>query len=125
MLGCPPVPLFGQVISERALTVIATLKQQQRNVLDYLTASCVDLLRAEHGPSLFPPQAQMLRVASCRGEWLPPTLPLMSCRCSLQLRSPAPSSRGLEGAAGRAGYSAHQVIRRSLSHVTRNCETRT
>ena len=54
----------GSRFVERMLTVVATLKQQQRNVLEYLTASCVALLRAEPGPSLLPTQAQMLLAAA-------------------------------------------------------------
>jgi hypothetical protein len=40
------------------LTVGATLKQQQRNVLEYLTAACEAALRGEAAPSLLPASTQ-------------------------------------------------------------------
>ena len=46
----------GSRFVESMLTVVATLKQQQRNVLEYLTAACEAALRGEAAPSL-PPQA--------------------------------------------------------------------
>jgi hypothetical protein len=36
------------------MTVVATLKQQQRNVLEYLTAAHEAALRGEAAPSLIP-----------------------------------------------------------------------
>ena len=36
------------------MTVVATLKQQQRHVLEYLTAACEAALRDEPAPSLLP-----------------------------------------------------------------------
>jgi transposase len=54
----------GSRFVERMLTVVATLKQQQRHVLEYLTASCEALLRAKRGPSLLPSQAQLLLAAA-------------------------------------------------------------
>jgi hypothetical protein len=39
------------------LTVAATLKQQQRNVVDYITLACEAALRGEPVPTLLPPQA--------------------------------------------------------------------
>jgi transposase len=40
------------------MTVVTTLKQQQRNVLAYLTAACEAALRGEEAPSLLPTSAQ-------------------------------------------------------------------
>jgi transposase len=48
----------GSRFVERILTVSATLKQQNRNVLDYLTAACIAKLRNEEPPSLLPPEAR-------------------------------------------------------------------
>ena len=39
---------------ERMLTVVTTLKQQQRNVLDYLTAAMRAHLHGQAPPSLLP-----------------------------------------------------------------------
>ena len=39
---------------EAMMTIVATLKQQHRNVLDYLTATCEGALRGEPAPSLLP-----------------------------------------------------------------------
>jgi hypothetical protein len=36
------------------MTVVATLKQQRRNVLEYLTAACAAVLRGKKVPSLLP-----------------------------------------------------------------------
>jgi hypothetical protein len=36
------------------MTVVATLKQQHRHVLDYMTAACEAALRGETAPSLLP-----------------------------------------------------------------------
>jgi hypothetical protein len=36
------------------MTVVATLKRQQRNILEYLTAACEAALRGEAAPSLLP-----------------------------------------------------------------------
>jgi len=44
----------GSRFVESMLTVVATLKQQQRNVLEYLTAACEAALRGEAAPSLLP-----------------------------------------------------------------------
>jgi hypothetical protein len=52
---------------EAIMTVVATLKQQHRNVLDYLTAACEATLRGEAVPSLLPTLAaleQILRPAA-------------------------------------------------------------
>jgi len=48
----------GGLFVARMLTVVATLKQQQRNVLEFLTASCEASLRAQPGPSLLPSSSQ-------------------------------------------------------------------
>lgn len=48
----------GSRFVERILTVSATLKQQNRSVLDYLNAACIAKLRNEEPPSLLPPEAQ-------------------------------------------------------------------
>jgi transposase len=44
----------GSRFVESLMTVVATLKQQQRNVLEYLTAACEAALRGEAAPSLLP-----------------------------------------------------------------------
>jgi transposase len=44
----------GSRFVEAIMTVVATLKQQHRNVLDYLTAACEAALRDETAPSLLP-----------------------------------------------------------------------
>ena len=44
----------GSRFVEAMMTVVATLKQQHRNVLDYLTAACEATLRGEPAPSLLP-----------------------------------------------------------------------
>jgi transposase len=44
----------GSRFVEAMMTVVATLKQQHRNVLDYLTAVCEAALRGEMAPSLLP-----------------------------------------------------------------------
>jgi hypothetical protein len=46
------------------LTVVATLKQQQRNVLEYLTAACEAALRGEAAPSLLPASDQKSQAAA-------------------------------------------------------------
>jgi transposase len=40
------------------MTVVATLKQQQRHVLEYLTTACEAALRGEEAPSLLPASDQ-------------------------------------------------------------------
>lgn len=44
----------GSRFVESMMTVVATLKQQHRNVLDYLTSACEAALRDEPAPSLLP-----------------------------------------------------------------------
>ena len=48
----------GSRFVESMMTVVATLKQQQRNVLEYLTAACAAALRGEAAPSLLPESHQ-------------------------------------------------------------------
>jgi transposase len=47
----------GSRFVERIMTVVATLKQQQRNALDYLTEACDAANRGESAPSLLPSAA--------------------------------------------------------------------
>lgn len=44
----------GSRFAESMLTVVTTLKQQDRHVLDYLTAACQAALCDEPAPSLLP-----------------------------------------------------------------------
>ncbi|HSC69931.1 MAG TPA: transposase, partial [Candidatus Methylomirabilis sp.] len=44
----------GSRFAERMLTVAATLKQQRRNVVDYVTMACEAALRGDPAPSLLP-----------------------------------------------------------------------
>jgi transposase len=44
----------GSDFAERMLTAVATLRQQQRNVLDYVTTACEAALRPQSLPSLLP-----------------------------------------------------------------------
>lgn len=46
----------GSRFAERMLTIAATLKQQQRNVVDYITAACVASVHGRSAPSLLPTQ---------------------------------------------------------------------
>src|ERR687892_97209 len=49
----------GSRFVETMMTVVATLKQQHRNVLDYLTAACEAVLHGEQVPSLLPTPDQL------------------------------------------------------------------
>jgi transposase len=49
----------GSRFVETMMTVVATLKQQHRHVLDYVTAVCKAALRGEPAPSLIPTPAQI------------------------------------------------------------------
>jgi transposase len=49
----------GSRFVEAMMTVVATLKQQHRNVLDYLTAACRAALHGEPAPSLLPTLDQL------------------------------------------------------------------
>jgi transposase len=44
----------GSRFAERLLTVVTTLRQQERDVLDYLTAACTAALSGQPAPSLLP-----------------------------------------------------------------------
>jgi len=48
----------GSRFVESMLTVVTTLKQQHRNVLEYLTAACAAALQGEAAPSLLPASTQ-------------------------------------------------------------------
>ena len=54
----------GSRFVESMMTVVSTLKQQQRNVFAYLTAACDAALRGETAPSLLPASAQKAPAAS-------------------------------------------------------------
>jgi len=54
----------GSRFVESMMTVVATLKQQQRSVLEYLTAACAAALRGEAAPSLLPASVQKSQVAA-------------------------------------------------------------
>jgi transposase len=47
----------GSRFAERMMTVAATLKQQRRNVVDYITLACDAALRGEPAPTLLPERA--------------------------------------------------------------------
>jgi transposase len=54
----------GSRFVESMMTVVATLKQQHRNVLDYLTTAHEAVLRGEAAPSLLPPQEMESQAAA-------------------------------------------------------------
>jgi transposase len=54
----------GSRFVESMMTVVTTLKQQQRNVLEYLTAACEAALRGEAAPSLLPASDQKVQAAA-------------------------------------------------------------
>ena len=54
----------GSRFVESMMTVVATLKQQKRNVLDYLTAAHKAALRGESAPSLLPENDQNSQAAA-------------------------------------------------------------
>jgi|SRR6516162_6155380 enamine deaminase RidA (YjgF/YER057c/UK114 family) len=54
----------GSRFVESMMTVVTTLKQQQRNVLEYLTTACEAALRGEAAPSLLPASAQKSQAAA-------------------------------------------------------------
>src|SRR5215211_1947304 len=54
----------GSRFVESMLTVVSTLKQQQRNVLAYLTEACDAALRGEAAPSLLPTHTQQSHAAA-------------------------------------------------------------
>ena len=45
----------GSQFVERVLTAVTTLRQQKRDVLDYLTEACAAAIRGQTPPSLLPP----------------------------------------------------------------------
>jgi transposase len=47
---------------EAMMTVVATLKQQHRNILEYLTAACEATLHGEAAPSLLPTPATLAQI---------------------------------------------------------------
>jgi transposase len=54
----------GSRFVESMMTVVSTLKQQQRNVLEYLTEACDAALRGAAAPSLLPANAQKSQAAA-------------------------------------------------------------
>jgi transposase len=54
----------GSCFVESMMTVVTTLKQQQRNILEYLTAACEAALQGEAAPSLLPASAQKSQAAA-------------------------------------------------------------
>jgi transposase len=54
----------GSRLVERMMTVVMTLKQQQRNVLESLTEACEAALRGDAAPSLLPASAQKAQSAA-------------------------------------------------------------
>ena len=54
----------GSRFVESMMTVVATLKQQRRNVLEYLTAACEAALLGEAAPSLLPASDQKSQAAA-------------------------------------------------------------
>jgi transposase len=54
----------GSRFVETMMTVVSTLKQQQRNVLAYLTAACEAALCGTTAPSLLPAHAQQAQAAA-------------------------------------------------------------
>jgi len=54
----------GSRFVERILTVVTTLRLQQRNVLDYVTSACQARLNGQSAPSLLPPGALAASSAS-------------------------------------------------------------
>jgi hypothetical protein len=50
----------GSDFAERMLTAVTTLRQQQRNVLNYVTTACEAALRHQPVPSLLPLTATIL-----------------------------------------------------------------
>ena len=54
----------GSRFVESMMTVVSTLKHQQRNVLEYPTAACEAALRGEAAPSLLPASDQKVQAAA-------------------------------------------------------------
>ena len=53
----------GSRFVERMLTVAATLRQQHRNVVDYVTHACVAALHGDSAPSLLPLPTLAIKLA--------------------------------------------------------------
>ena len=62
--SCGTQSAEGSRFVESMMTVVATLKQQQRNVLEYLTGACEAALRGEAAPSLLPESHQKAYAAA-------------------------------------------------------------
>jgi transposase len=58
------VPASGSQFVARILTTVTTLRLQQRNVLDYLTAACEAKIQGAAAPSLLPSQAVLAAAQS-------------------------------------------------------------
>jgi transposase len=56
----------GSRFVERILTVATTLKQQHRNIVDYVTQACVAALHGDAAPSLLPDSAPSPRLQPAR-----------------------------------------------------------
>src|SRR3954470_6851666 len=65
----------GSRFVESMMTVVTTLKQQQRNVLEYLTAACEAALRGAAPPSLLPASDQKAQAVAQFPFSLPVRLP--------------------------------------------------
>jgi Transposase IS66 family len=63
--SCGTQSAAGSRFVESMMTVVSTLKQQQRNVLADLTMACEAALRGEAAPSLLPAHAQKAQAAAC------------------------------------------------------------
>jgi len=53
----------GSRFVERMMTVVATLRQQERNVLEYVTAACQATIRGEMPPSLLPREVLLAKLS--------------------------------------------------------------
>ncbi len=54
----------GSRFVERMLTTVMTLRQQDRNVLEFITSACTARLNASAVPSLLPGQVHVMRAAA-------------------------------------------------------------
>lgn len=54
----------GSRFAERMLTTIATLRQQQRNVLEFIAAACTASIAGTPPPSLLPDHSRVIRAAA-------------------------------------------------------------
>jgi transposase len=62
--SCGTQSAAGSRFVESMMTVVTTLKQQQRNVLEYLTEACEAALRGDAAPSLLPASDQKAQSAA-------------------------------------------------------------